>query len=179
MSNPATIKSRTSSITNAFVSGIIPVIKPTSDEIKQALDILQMDENSVVCAYCGDPCSEWDHFRPLIVDKKPTGYISEIHNLVPSCGKCNQSKGNTYWKEWITGSAPQSPKTRGVPDLEKRIELLEKYEETFSPRVMDFESVVGSDLWNKHWENCKKLHSMINESQELSDRIKRIIKQSI
>ena len=42
-----------------------------------------------------------DHLRPLVKDKEPTGYISEIHNLVPSCGKCNQSKGNKEWKAWM------------------------------------------------------------------------------
>ena len=70
-----TIKQRISSITNAFVSGIIPVIEPTESEIKNVLDILNIDVKNVVCAYCGDKCTEWDHFRPLVVNKRPTGYI--------------------------------------------------------------------------------------------------------
>jgi len=36
------------------------------------------------CSYCGTPATEWDHLRPLVMNKKPTGYISEIHNLVPA-----------------------------------------------------------------------------------------------
>jgi hypothetical protein len=31
----------------------------------------------------------------LVEEKEPIGYISEIRNLVPVCGKCNQSKGNS------------------------------------------------------------------------------------
>lgn len=95
MPTPMKISGRSSSITNAFVNSIIPIIMPTSAQVEQALHILGMGYNSIRCAYCGDPQTEWDHLRPLVVDKQPTGYISEIHNLVPACGKCNQSKGNS------------------------------------------------------------------------------------
>ena len=78
----------------------------------EALAILGMDESSFCCSYCGDTASEWDHFRPLVKDRKPTGYISEIHNLVPACGKCNQSKGNKEWKTWMLSAAALSRKQR-------------------------------------------------------------------
>jgi endonuclease I len=113
---------RTSSITNAFYNGIIPVIEPTEKEIDNVLDILEINKNNVTCCYCGDVATEWDHLRPLIVGKKPTGYISEIANLVPCCGKCNQSKGNKNWEEWINSSAKLSPRIRNVKDINKKIE---------------------------------------------------------
>jgi hypothetical protein len=105
--------------------------------------------------YCG--ATEWDHFRPLVLGKRPTGYISEIKNLVPACGKCNQSKGNKNWKEWIESSAKLSPKTRGINDIDAKIIRLEQYElwgEEF-PKItkLDFEKLVGKDLWEKHWSN--------------------------
>ncbi len=100
MPKPVKISGRSSSITNSFVNAIIPVIVPTEPEVAKALEILGMGDRPV-CSYCGDPFTEWDHLRPLIVDKKPTGYISEIHNLVPACGKCNQSKGNKHWRTWM------------------------------------------------------------------------------
>ena len=81
-----------------------------------------------VCAYCGGVATEWDHLRPLVVNKQPTGYISEIHNLVPACGKCNQSKGNKNWREWLFSSVPRSPKSRGVPDLDSRVSRLDEFE---------------------------------------------------
>ncbi len=91
---PVKIMARTSSITNSFVNGIIPVIQPNDEEIVEALSILGMTPDTVCCAYCGDASTEWDHLRAIVKDRRPTGYISEIHNLVPACGKCNQSKGN-------------------------------------------------------------------------------------
>ena len=112
MPNPVTIMGRSSSITNSFVNGIIPVIEPTESEIREALKILEQNEDDVRCVYCGDKKTEWDHLHPLIINKKHTGYITEIANLVPACGKCNQSKGNSNWKDWMISNAEKSPKTR-------------------------------------------------------------------
>jgi len=108
MPTPMKITGRSSSITNSFINSIIPIIVPTNEQVKEALEILGMDHDSFQCAYCGATASEWDHLRPLVLNKKPTGYISEIHNLVPACGKCNQSKGNKPWHTWITSSAKLS-----------------------------------------------------------------------
>ena len=46
MPKPVKIIGRTSSITNAFVNGIIPVIKPTDEEIEDVLQTLGMDKKS-------------------------------------------------------------------------------------------------------------------------------------
>src|SRR4051812_27975243 len=101
MPSVQTMVSRKSSITNAFVNAIIPVVPPTVAEIAEALRILGMEAEDVRCAYCGDKSTEWDHLRPLVKARRPTGFISEIGNLVPACGKCNQSKGNSGWESWM------------------------------------------------------------------------------
>ena len=97
----ATMVSRKSSITNAFVNTLIPQITPKHEEIQEALSILGMDVTDVRCAYCGDKMTEWDHLRPLVFKLRPTGYISEIANLVPACHRCNSSKGNSAWRKWM------------------------------------------------------------------------------
>lgn len=51
---PVKIKGRTSSITNAFVNGIIPVIEPTEDQIDEVLNVLGMNRDKIFCSYCGD-----------------------------------------------------------------------------------------------------------------------------
>jgi len=109
--SPGNIAGRSSSITNAFFNAIIPVHAPTDEEALEALAILGMDKGNIRCAYCGDKSTEWDHLRPLITNQKPTGFITEIANLVPACGKCNQSKGKQYWLTWILSNARLSPKT--------------------------------------------------------------------
>lgn len=179
MPKTMTIMGRTSSITNAFVNGIIPVITPSEMEILEALNVLSMKPETIQCAYCGDQYTEWDHLNPLVENKRPTGYISEIHNLVPACGKCNQSKGNKRWKSWILSDAKKSPKSRGVKNLQEKIMYLEKYEEKFKPRKIDFETIVPPEKWEGHWENCQKIHQLMKECQILSDEIRKKIKESI
>jgi len=172
------ITGRSSSITNAFINSIIPVIKPTSAQVKQALDILGMDADNFQCSYCGVTATEWDHLRALVMNKMPTGYISEIHNLVPACGKCNQSKGNKLWSDWIVSDAKLSPKSKGVKDLDQRIKRLTAYENWEEPTKVDFEALVGKGKWEQHWKNCETIQHTMRYSQELADKIKsKIVKE--
>jgi len=149
------ITSRFSSITNAFINSIIPVVQPTDEQGREALSILEMSADNFQCSYCGATATEWDHLRPLVLNKKPTGYISEIHNLVPACGKCNQSKGNKGWRQWMLSDAPLSPKTKAIPGLQERIRILEAFENWGTPTRMDFESIAGTAVWARHWQNCE------------------------
>jgi hypothetical protein len=171
MPTPVSITGRSSSITNCFASAIIPVIHPTAEEVSEALAILALNADDLRCAYCGDVSTEWDHLRPLIVGQRPTGYVSEIKNLVPACGKCNQSKGNKPWRDWIESNAPRSPKARGLDGMQDRITRLEAYERWGSPRKIDFEDVLGSDLWAEHWKNWSAVIAELRKAQEFAKRL--------
>ncbi len=175
MPKPITILGRSSSITNAFINGIVPCVSPTEDEVKHALELLGMNADTICCSYCGDTYTEWDHLNPLILNKKATGYISEINNLVPSCGKCNQSKGNKQWKDWILSDAKLSPKSRRISDLEQRIERLEIYESQMHPTKIDFELLVGDEKWETYWSAWGRLLDEMSEAQKLSSEIKKIV----
>ena len=159
------IAGRTSTITNAFVNTIIPYIEPNEEELIKCLEILELDKDDLRCVYCNEKSSEWDHLRPIVENKKPSGYISNIYNLVPSCGKCNQSKGNKNWLNWIESDAPHSPKNKNVKDLDKRIDRLKKYEEWGNVNRIDFEKIVNNELWEKHWVNHGKLLEMMRDYQ--------------
>lgn len=173
------ITGRTSTMTHAFITSIIPHMEPTEKQIRKSLEILHISPDNITCAYCGDSATEWDHLRPLVKDKRPTGFISEIHNLVPSCGKCNQSKGNKFWRDWMTSKAKLSPKSRGVKNLDELIEHLEKYEEWGDVRAIDFEKLVDSGLWEQHWSNRQRLFELMEKSQKLAAEIKQIIKSRL
>src|SRR5258708_2164071 len=125
---PMNVTGRSSSITNAFINAIIPVVEPTEEEELEALRILQIDPQDIRCAYCGDKSTEWDHLRPIVSAQEPTGYVTEIANLVPSCSKCNQSKGKSHWQTWMEGAARLSPTSRNILDLAARVERLQRYE---------------------------------------------------
>lgn len=172
---PMTVTGRSSSITNAFISAIIPVIEPTEQEEHEALRILQISPDDIRCAYCGDKSTEWDHLRPIITNQEPTGYITEIANLVPACGKCNQSKGKEHWRSWMTGNAPLSPKTRGIRDLEQRLARLELYEAWRQPRKIDFAGVVGPEMWQRHRQNWRDVLALLKKSEAVAKEIRVLV----
>lgn len=167
-----TMVSRKSSITNAFVNSVIPAIMPPAQAVHEALAILGMSPKDVRCAYCGDRATEWDHLRPLVMNRRPTGFISEIANLVPACGKCNQSKGNKPWKEWMTSTAPLSPKGRGLADNEVRIAALERYETWRTPIVIDFQAILGNDEWERYWSLCEAVNEQLRRAFDVATALR-------
>jgi hypothetical protein len=175
MPSVQTMVSRKSSITNAFVNAVIPTVVPTPEEIEQALTILGLDPVDLRCAYCGDSATEWDHLRPLVLKHRPTGYVSEIANLVPSCGKCNQSKGNQAWRAWMLGKAPRSPTGRGVADVAARVERLDAYERWRPPTKLDFATIIGQEEWDRYWAMWEAVNGQLKECQRVADGLKQHI----
>lgn len=179
MPSVQTMVSRKSSITNAFVNAVIPPIVPSQQEIEEALSMLGMTHEDVRCSYCGDKSTEWDHLRPLVMHRRPTGFISEIANLVPACGKCNQSKGNKPWRQWLLSSAKLSPTGRGLAGNEQRIARLEKYEQWKPPTRIDFASIVGPEEWERYWALCEAVNDELKRAHEVAERLRERVIKSI
>ncbi len=178
---PTTMKimRRTSSITNAFVSGIIPAIPPTDAEIETALRILGMRADDIRCSYCGGEASEWDHLRPIVKNRRPTGYISEIRNLVPACGKCNQSKGNKDWRSWMTSTASRSPRMQGVSDLDERTARLDRFEQWGNVQPLDLCEIVGGTAWRDHWDHLNEIEKLMRLAHEHAEVMRERIETSM
>jgi hypothetical protein len=174
-----TMVSRKSSITNAFVNSVIPVIPPTIEEIDQALAILGMEPADVRCAYCGDKATEWDHLRPLVLQRRPTGFVTEIANLVPACGKCNQSKGNKPWRDWMMSKAKLSPTGRAIANVAERVGRLDAFEKWRPPMRIDFASVLGSESWEEYWSMCEKVMEELKVCQKVADAMRIRIVESL
>ncbi|MCX5659761.1 MAG: HNH endonuclease [Planctomycetota bacterium] len=172
MPSVQTMVSRKSSVTNAFVNAVIPVVPPTLEEIEEALGILKIDPDDVRCVYCGDKASEWDHLRPLVLNRRPTGYISEIGNLVPACGKCNQSKGNKPWRTWMLSKAKLSPAGRGIANLESRVAKIEAFENWRPSSKIDFVAILGQAEWDQYWKLCEDVIAEMAEAQQVADKLK-------
>ena len=170
------MRQRTSSITNAFVNAVIPACRPTEEEILEAITILGMTVENVRCAYCGDSKTTWDHLRPLVVNQRPTGFITEIANLVPSCSTCNSSKGNSHWRTWMLGSATNSPTIRQIPDVVERVARLEAYEVWRTPTQIDFEALLGKEAWAHYWSLWDALAKALHEAQIVGDQMLAIVK---
>jgi hypothetical protein len=160
------ITSRTSSITNSFVQAIIPTVPFSQDEQRTALQHLGMTPEDLHCAYCGAATTDWDHLRPLVKKKRPTGYISEVRNLVPSCGPCNQSKGASDWRVWMMGKARGSPTTKNVADIEERIARLSLFEEWGGVLPIPFEELISKTAWDGYWAQLDVIIDAMGLAQE-------------
>jgi HNH endonuclease len=168
MPGGSTITGRTTSIRNVFVAAIIPIVRPSADEIRQVLEILELDPSDLRCSYCGDRATEWDHLRPLVKEGKPTGYPSSIRNLVPSCGKCNQSKGSTNWKEWMLGVARHSPSARKIADIKHRIARLERLESWANCIPLNVKELVSPELWEQYYTMQEEILTKMRAAQKLA-----------
>jgi 5-methylcytosine-specific restriction endonuclease McrA len=134
-----TVKSRVSTITSQFARAKAPYLKPTAEELIERYVLFGMDSTSASCVYCGGEQTEWDHINAVVANNKWTGYFTEINNLIPACGKCNQSRGNKSYAEWMVSDADFSAKSA----LKKRKNLSEReaYDEAID-KVKLIDSVI-------------------------------------
>jgi len=165
--SPPSIMGRSSSITNAFISAVMPVHVPTDSEVGIALEILELKPEAVECIYCGGRMTEWDHLRPIVLNRAPTGYFTSIFNLVPSCGPCNQSKGNKPWRTWLEN------KHASAADLQDRIRRIQKYEDRGKVAPVLVEDLVGKKAWADYMGRCEAILALMR-SAEIEARVIRL-----
>jgi hypothetical protein len=166
-------------VTNGFVQAIIPARDPSPEERLQTCQVLGVDPNKPECVYCGGNATDWDHLRPLVRYKRPTGYWHEYRNLVPACGTCNQSKSGLEWRFWIASNAKNSPRSRGVTDIEQRVLRLEKFECWGSHRPLPLQVLVGEELWSSYWARLEKIESLMFEAQAEAELIRKRLSEAL
>lgn len=176
---PLTIMSRTSSITNSFVQAIVPDVKPDDEEIDEALSILGMTRSTIECIYCGSNATDWDHLRPFVAGKKPTGYVNEIRNMVPSCGPCNQSKSGKAWRIWMEGTARGAPATKGVTGLSDRIARLERFVQWGGVKPLDLRKLAGESLWDEYWARRDAIEQAMKDAQAQAIAVREAIRKKL
>lgn len=180
MPSGLTITGRSSSIRGAFVAAIVPVVRPSASEIREVLAILGTEPADLRCSYCGNPATEWDHLRPLVTSGRPTGYPSSIRNLVPACGKCNQSKGKSNWKAWMLSTkAKKSPTRRGVEDVLERVRRLEEFERWADCRPLDIPELVDGEMLRDYYRLQDEILAGMRTAQLLAAKLKAQITASL
>lgn len=85
----------------------------------------------LACAYCGhSDVTRWDHLTSV-----RAGGETVLGNMVPACSSCDDSKAQSAFETWMRGSAPRSPTSLGVADIEQRISKLLAYRTAFGYAV--------------------------------------------
>lgn len=117
------------SMVNRALQECLAVRQFGQTEIAQVLDFFGADPPE--CAFCGSPnVSRWDHLVPVNSSGETV-----LGNMVPSCARCDDSKRNLSFEEWMAGDARLSPKSRGVSDIDERIQRIQTYMQHFGYEV--------------------------------------------
>lgn len=86
-------------------------------------EVIAFFGGSWTCVFCGsEPFKRWDHLVAI-----SEGGDTVLGNMVPVCARCDDSKGASPYREWALGDAKYSPKAQGVPDIEDRLDEIDKY----------------------------------------------------
>ena len=175
MPTKSDLKGRSSTMSNAFAISITPYIVPSEEEVKASYDLLQIQEGQ--CAYCLGEGNAKDHLKPLVKMGLPTGYITAINNLVPCCSQCNSSKGAKTFEEWYLSTENLTRlKRKGMSDsdIEQRFRIISEYESHIE-EPLNYEELLGAELWEQYQERKQSLLERLNEDQEFCDMLSSII----
>lgn len=112
-------------------------------EIEQVLEFF--GSNPPECVFCGSKdVRRWDHLIPI-----KSGGETVLGNMVPTCAQCDDSKRDLYFEDWITSDAPKSPKSRGVKDIDQRIEHIKAYMQHYGYSPRNLEDRLNEDEKNR------------------------------
>lgn len=175
MPSKSNLRGRSSTINNAFAISITPYIRPNTVEEREWYEKLDVEEGQ--CAYCLRDGNGRDHLKPLVVDGMPSGYITDVHNLVPCCQACNSSKGSKSFREWyLSPENIERLHKYGLGDelIAQRFDAICKFEEEVGA-PLDYEAIVGEELWDEYKQRKTMLNQSLIENQEFCDKLEQII----
>ena len=179
MPTKSDLKGRSSTISNAFTISITPYISPTDDQVADFYKALDIQEGQ--CAYCLGDGNGRDHLKPLVRNGMPTGYITDINNLVPCCQACNSSKGAKDFQTWyLSPKNIKRLKSRGLTEtqINHRFNVVSQFENKIGTPI-DYESIVGHDLWEEFNARRKAMIQQLQENQRFCDTLQTMILEAI
>lgn len=125
------------------------------------------------CAYCGKKATHLDHLHALIIDRMPTGYGTEVANLVPCCTECNQPKGNMYWEDFMRSDMchhiGDSETSNTETAMEKRIANISEFQKAMPPKKVN----INEDVLAQWKEMLYDFDKRLKEAQDILLEIKK------
>ncbi|UOR00146.1 HNH endonuclease (plasmid) [Hymenobacter sp. 5317J-9] len=179
------IDSLKTSIRRAFINTIVPEVRPTAAQEaawRAQLGIAPLAVDGLGCVYCGRPATQLDHFRNLTAaDGRPSGYITDIYNLVPCCSTCNSSKAGKHWKIWMTSNAANAPNKRlSATELADRVAVLDRFEVWSTPLAtrLDVLALIGVSEWEQYEADVAAVVVLLQAARQRSDRFHLLLQQA-
>ena len=176
MPTRTTVKGRVTTVRNSAFNGILPIEKPDAEDILFIKEKLGTSGNNFLCGYCGKvSATQTDHINPLIINGKPSGYIHEISNLIPSCDSCNSIKSNDTLEQFFNN--PKFTCKLSEHELVDRKRIIEEYQEYFRKKYgklvkLNFEEIVNSDLWEEYLNKTEEILELMRSTSDMYKQIK-------
>ncbi len=178
MPGKSNLKNRSSTINNAFAIAITPYLPPSSDNLDWYYDELGINPDQ--CGYCLQESNSVDHIRPLVRKGLPTGYITNIYNLIPCCSTCNSKKGAKDFQEWYCGNDNIARlHTLGLSDeqIQERFSIICRFIEKHMPEPLDYEQILGKDSWDEYKRRKDRIIEQLVDNQRFCDELKQRIEE--
>lgn len=103
----------------------------TRNDLGKIRDFFTRD-GQIHCAYCDAPNpTRWDHIHPV-----SRGGYTVPGNLVPACGRCDDSKQDREIEEWVSSKSKHRPKAEQLQSILDRIRA---YQSAFPYSPVEFE----------------------------------------
>ena len=131
------------------------------DETRKVLDFFGKDPPE--CVFCGSlDVKRWDH---LVAIKE--GGETVLGNMVPACARCDDSKRNLPFEEWMRSSVGGSPTSRGILDVDQRIEHIKAYMQRFGyvPQTLE------QRLDEREQEQLRDIRSRLQEVRQDTEKL--------
>jgi hypothetical protein len=115
------------------------------------------------CVFCGSQeIKRWDHLVPI-----NEGGETVLGNMVPACARCDDSKRDEPFEEWIISSVKGSPQSRGITDVVQRIERIEAYVQHFGYETQ----ILEERLSRRELERLRDIQLRLQELREDVDTL--------
>jgi hypothetical protein len=132
-------------------------------EMAEVLKFFQAPGSEPECAFCGSlDVQRWDH----LVAINQSGE-TRPGNMVLSCTRCDDSKRDRPYEEWMISDAAGSPKSRGIGDVAERIERIKTYIQHFRYEVRPLEERLSAD----ERETLAKIRSDLQNLRDRADAL--------
>ncbi|WOF74371.1 HNH endonuclease [Parvibaculaceae bacterium PLY_AMNH_Bact1] len=167
LGKPDKVQSRNSTINSQFSRAIASYDRFDEEVVKEAILALGQDPSrDLVCVYCRNPASGWDHLYGITRNKEYTGFGHQMRNLVPCCASCNSSKGNKDWRDFVA--------TKCTANSESLVELLSEYSRDVEEGAISAAAIkdICPDLMGEYYQTQSKILELMAEADRIADQIR-------
>jgi len=115
------------------------------------------------CVYCGSQnVARWDHLVPVM-----KGGETVLGNMVPSCARCDDSKRDLPFDEWLAAATKPAHADRRPDEVAKRIDRIQEYVARYAFVVRPLEDRLTADEQSRLRVIRKRLMELRREVDEL------------